>query len=645
VASGASLDGSRDRWWVSTAFLLALAVRLSPLPAASAGGLRLLSPDCYGHLRRATSVARNFPRVPIVDPYLNPPDGGVWIWPPAFDLLIGGTARLLFGAGVVQDDVARVAAALPPLLGAFHVVPLFALARRVFGRRRARLAVAAYSVMPAAVVWSCYGHADHHVAEALVLLVFLWAAAAAACARGAARMRLAVAAGAALAAAILTWQGAVFIGGLGLPWAAMFLGPAALAVGVTSTLLTALAAWLTVGGLTVPFSFVSWGWFQPLLLAAGTLVLVLLAAATAKERRGRLAAIAAALLLSVFVVPALPRLASAVFRGGAYVVRQEPAVAGQDDFADGGFLSYPADFLHVVAEAQPLLKAPAASSLPRAVRELSPGLLLLPLALAVWARGARRRLPGRTAARLLVAAFGAALLLMTLLQSRNVYYLAIFTALALGDAFARLGALAARWRVRASLAAAAALALTVLAVVLPGRPVLARIAAYGDAPGHDVLNLLTRLRDFDPPPVDPASLPPPAPGRVASVMAPWAAGHFVTALVARPAAADPLVYGWRRQCRLFTSRDPEEALAILRRARCKYLVTTDLRPVLAHYAAAAGNAPTPLDTMFSVRVHESGDVHPFPFLTRVLDSRSAARRADGSFLPRFRVFRVDGVSD
>jgi hypothetical protein len=125
-------------------------------------------------------------------------------------------------------------------------------------------------------------------------------------------------------------------------------------------------------------------------------------------------------------------------------------------------------------------------------------------------------------------------------------------------------------------------------------------------------------------------------------MAPWAAGHFVTALAARPAAADPFAYGWRRQCRLFTSTDPEEAKAILESARCRYLVTTDLSPVLPHYAVAAGRTPGPLESMFSVRVHESEDVHPFPFLTRVLDSRTAARRTDGRIVPRFRVFRVGG---
>jgi hypothetical protein len=119
-------------------------------------------------------------------------------------------------------------------------------------------------------------------------------------------------------------------------------------------------------------------------------------------------------------------------------------------------------------------------------------------------------------------------------------------------------------------------------------------------------------------------------------------GHFVTALAERPAAADPFVYGWRRQARLFTAADDAEAREILLGARCRYLVTTDLRSVLPRYAMAAGRAPAPPERMFAVRVHESADYRPVPFLVRVLESRTAARAPDGRLVPRFRVFRVDG---
>ena len=130
---------------------------------------------------------------------------------------------------------------------------------------------------------------------------------------------------------------------------------------------------------------------------------------------------------------------------------------------------------------------------------------------------------------------------------------------------------------------------------------------------------------------------------IPGVMPPWSMGHFVTALAERPAAADPFVYGWRRQCQLFTATDDAEALAILTAAKCRYLVTAEVSALLPAYAAAAGRAPAPTRAMFARRAHESDAARPLPFLEKVLDSRTGTRRADGTFQPRFRVFRVLGA--
>src|SRR5262249_6076891 len=172
---------------------------------------------------------------------------------------------------------------------------------------------------------------------------------------------------------------------------------------------------------------------------------------------------------------------------------------------------------------------------------------------------------------LLVVLFGGVFFLMALFQRRNVYYLAVFTALTLAEGMARTW-IAFRRRPRALAA------LTVLLLVaLPGLPALARAAGFSGAPGHALLDPLARLRALDPPPVASASLPQPAPGALAGVMAPWGGGHMETAIVERPAGADPFAYGWRRQCRLYTAPTADEAYAILRQARCKYLVTSGAR--------------------------------------------------------------------
>ena len=628
---------SRDGPFVFLVFVAALALRLAPGDAATTRGWRLLSPDCYGHLRRTVSVARNFPRVPVRDAYLNHPDGGVFIWPPAFDFVAGGISRYVYGRTATTEQVTRIAALLPPLLGALHVLPLFAVARRVFGRRRARIAIVAYAAIPAAVLWGGFGHFDHHVAEALNLLLVLAAGAWVAAAQGRARFARAALLGATIALAVLTWQGAVFVAGLAFLWAAFALGEAAAVAGLVAAALVALGTAASLPAEPVPFSFVSFGWFQPLLLAGAATPLLVLAAWRAPTAKRRVLWSALALAGLAVALPNARRVLGAVFHGGAYVFK-EGAGAGANDFADGGFLSYPQEFLRLVAECQPLVSG--WKTFERAIRELSPGFLLVPLAALLWAKAAVRKPRGpRARGRILLALFAAAVFAMALFQQRNVYYLAIFAALALGEAFARIIPRARSFR-RAALPCLLAAGL----VIAPGWPYLQRSFAFAGGPGYDFLDLFARLRALDPPPVDPAALPQQAAGTIPGVMPPWSAGHFVTALAERPAAADPFVYGWRRQCRLFTATDDAEALSILTGARCRYLVTTDLTALLPAYAAAAGRAPAPTAEMFARRVHESDAARPLPFLERVLDSRTATRRADGTFQPRFRVFRVIGAA-
>ncbi len=616
-----------DLLFLGGAFGLALAVRLLSIPAATAGGLRLASPDCYAHLRRSTAVARGFPRVPVRDAWLNHPEGGIYIWPPAFDLLVGGTARLAYGADARQDEVARVLATLPPLLGAIHVLPLFFLARRVLSRRRAILAVAAYALLPAAAIWSQFGHGDHHVAEALLLLLLLLALARASEAGlpPGSSLRRAVLAGGAVAAMVLTWQGAVFAAALAFLWAALALRPReATLLALSATGITAVGTLPWVAGLDLPFTFVSFGWFQPALLLAGSAAVAVIAAfRTGGPARRAFAGLA--LLLAAAVAPLASPLASAILRGSHYVATHTASVS-VDEMDRGGYVSYPKDLLGVIAEARPLVKVPFGATLRSAVEELSPGFVLLPVAVVLWSR--------RRADRRLLALFGGTLFLMTLSQQRNVYYLAPFAALALGEALARL---APRGRMRP---AAVAVAAAVLLVVLPGLPHYGRILGYAGAPGTDLVETLERFRALAPPTVDPAAFPQPLPGTLPGVFAPWSAGHFVTALTGHPSAADPFGYGWRRQARLFTTTDDAEAERILDDSRCLWLLTTDLRAVLPAYAAAAGRPDTPAGATFSVRVHESAGPSPVPFLELLLDSRTAYRAPAGDIVPRFRIWLV-----
>ncbi len=623
---GPARTGRNTPVFLATVFAVALGVRLLSFSAATEGGLRLGSPDAYAHLRRATAIARQFPAVAVRDPWLNHPDGGVFIWPPAFDLLGGGIARLAYGADATRDEVARVLAVLPPLLGALHVIPLFYLARRVLSQRRAVLATAAYSVLPVAAVWSQFGHADQHVAEALLLLLLLLALARARAAgeRGASLGR-ALAAGAALAAMVLTWQGSVFAAVLAFAWAGLALRPSTAATfAVSSAGLTALGTLPFARGLDLPFTFVSFGWFQPALLLAGSSAVAAIAALRSRGP-GRRVFAGLGLVLLAAAAPVASDLARGLIGGVRYVVSHQ-AGADRDEMARGGYLSYPKDWIGLIAESRPLLRPPFAATFRNAVEEASPGIVLLPVAFVLWGR--------RRADRRLLALFGATLLLMTLSQRRNAYYLAPFAALALAEGLSRI---APRGAMRSAPVAVAAASLL---VVLPGLPHYGRIVTYAGAPGTDLVETLARFRARHPPPFDPYDRPLPEPGSGPGVFCPWSAGHFVTALSGYPAAADPFGYGFRRQARFYTATDDAEAERILREARCDWLFTTDLRAVLPAYAAAAGRPATPLAATLAVRVHESSSPRPLPFLELALDSRTAYRTPDGRLVPRFRVFRV-----
>ena len=51
--------------------------------------------DAQYHLRRALYTFTQFPGVLLFDPYINFPGGAPVPWPPLFDFLLGGAARLL----------------------------------------------------------------------------------------------------------------------------------------------------------------------------------------------------------------------------------------------------------------------------------------------------------------------------------------------------------------------------------------------------------------------------------------------------------------------------------------------------------------------------------------------------------------------
>jgi dolichyl-diphosphooligosaccharide--protein glycosyltransferase len=120
--------------------------------------------DAFYHARRALFSFEHFPQVLLRDSYLNYPQGAFVPWPPLWDLVLAGTARL-FGSS--QSVFEHVAAWAPAAFGALTTLPVYAGTRRLASRACAVGAAALFALFPATVQYSKVGNVDHHAAQAL----------------------------------------------------------------------------------------------------------------------------------------------------------------------------------------------------------------------------------------------------------------------------------------------------------------------------------------------------------------------------------------------------------------------------------------------------------------------------------------------
>ncbi len=305
---------------MAAAIFLGVVLRLHTRAQAAAGDrVHPLDSDSAYHMRRARFAVERFPRTILFDPLMNFPAGGVAIWPPLFDLALAAPARLAHGADAPAGAVERGAAWVPVALGAGAIALAGLLARRLYGPAAGVAAALFLAVCPGHILWTQYAHTDQHAAESFCGLLALWLFL---------RSReepdspgnagREAAAGGALAVAVLAWQGAIY-------WGAIFALALACEAALTrrSTLRAAVwtlglpaalsaaatAAWL--GWLSPPLTYVSFGFFQPLFLAAlcgGTAALGLAARAarggsTRRERAGTLAVVVLAAAATAAVRP------------------------------------------------------------------------------------------------------------------------------------------------------------------------------------------------------------------------------------------------------------------------------------------------------------------------------------------------------
>ena len=154
-------------------FLTALVVRLLSWHSVyQSGGVYPNGNDAYYHLRRIRYTLENFPEVLRFDPLMNFPDGGQSIWPPTFDWLVAAILLGLPGLDL-SGGFERFAVWFPPILGAFTIVLVYALALRFFSRTVAVAAALAMAILPAHSLYSRLGALDHHVLVAMVIVAML----------------------------------------------------------------------------------------------------------------------------------------------------------------------------------------------------------------------------------------------------------------------------------------------------------------------------------------------------------------------------------------------------------------------------------------------------------------------------------------
>src|SRR3954447_21644422 len=154
-------------------FVIALACRFLNAPYAFEGGKPRIAPvDELYHWKRMAYSAAHFPRVLELDDDRGV-SGAFCPWPPLYDALGGGAARLL-GARSSTDVLDRIIWFPPIIFALFTAIAVFVLARRS-GMLVATITGIALATSPFLVTTSWIGSIDHHYLEPILTFAILGA--------------------------------------------------------------------------------------------------------------------------------------------------------------------------------------------------------------------------------------------------------------------------------------------------------------------------------------------------------------------------------------------------------------------------------------------------------------------------------------
>jgi len=128
-------------------------------------------------MRLIENLVQHFPHRISFDPYTFFPRGVTVSWPPFFDVLVAGVARLVSLGSPSQHTIDVVGAYIPAILGTLTIIPVYFIGKELFNRWTGLLAATLVVILPGEFLnRSLLGFTDHHVAESLfttVTILFL----------------------------------------------------------------------------------------------------------------------------------------------------------------------------------------------------------------------------------------------------------------------------------------------------------------------------------------------------------------------------------------------------------------------------------------------------------------------------------------
>jgi oligosaccharyl transferase (archaeosortase A-associated) len=124
--------------------------------------------DPWYHMRIIENLVHHFPQRIDFDPYTFYPTGYPVGFPPFFDWLVAGVARIVAWGLPSQHTLDAVGAYAPAILGTLIAIPVYFIGKELFNRWVGLLSAALLVILPGELLnRSLLGFTDHHVAESL----------------------------------------------------------------------------------------------------------------------------------------------------------------------------------------------------------------------------------------------------------------------------------------------------------------------------------------------------------------------------------------------------------------------------------------------------------------------------------------------